>query len=263
MKLGFVGTGTMTSAIVRGLRSAVADQHVIRLSPRNAGIAADLAARFPNVSIASSNQSVVDDSETVVLAIRPQTARSVISELRFRPDHHVISIVSALSLKQISALVAPATAVVRAVPLPSAADRQSPTAIFPPDRSVAILFAKLGIVFEVETEREFDAMCSATATIASYFAFADRIASWLTGHGVSQTQAHNYMAQIFWGLASTAVGAPERSFRSLAGDHATSGGINQQVLTYLQDRGVFENISNGLDGVMERIMTTQKSPHSR
>jgi pyrroline-5-carboxylate reductase len=92
MKLGFVGTGAITSAIVTGLGSGVAERHSIRLSPRNAGIAAALAHRFPGVSIASSNQDVLDNSEVVVLAIRPQIAEKIILELRFRPDHCAISI---------------------------------------------------------------------------------------------------------------------------------------------------------------------------
>jgi len=39
MKLGFIGTGEMTSSIVSGLRSSVTMQHSIRLSPRNTAIA--------------------------------------------------------------------------------------------------------------------------------------------------------------------------------------------------------------------------------
>ena len=96
MKLGFVGTGEITSAMVTGLSSCGAAPHSIRLSPRNPAVAADLAHRFPGVSVASSNQKVLDDCETVVIAVRPQVVRNVLSELRFRPEHHVISVVAAL-----------------------------------------------------------------------------------------------------------------------------------------------------------------------
>ena len=159
MKLGFVGTGEITSAMVTGLSSSDAELHSIRLSPRNLAIATDLANRFPGVSIATSNQDVLDHCDTVVIAVRPHVARSALSELRFRPDHHVISVVSALSLRSVSDLVSPATRITRAVPLPSTAKRIGPTAIYPPDRLVDDLFAALGTVFAVETEAEFDAMC--------------------------------------------------------------------------------------------------------
>src|SRR3979411_3353973 len=129
MKLGFVGTGAITRAIVTGLSSASAEQR-IRLSPRNANIASELASRFPRVSVASSNQDVLDVSDIVVLAVRPQVAANVVSELRFRPEHHVISVISTLSLARISVLLAHATKLTKAIPLPSVAQREGPTAIY-------------------------------------------------------------------------------------------------------------------------------------
>jgi pyrroline-5-carboxylate reductase len=167
MQLGFVGTGEITSAMVTGLSSSDAEPHSIRLSPRNLEVATDLANRFRNVSIASSNQDVLDHCDTVMIAVRPQVARSVLSELRFRPEHCAISVVSALSLLRVSEFVVPATRITRAVPLPSTAQRIGPTAIYPTDRFVEDLFAATGTVFAVETEGEFDAICAATATIAS------------------------------------------------------------------------------------------------
>ncbi len=253
MKLGFVGTGAITSAIVTGLSSDLVERCSILLSPRNPEIAADLASRFPNVSIASSNQDVLDQSEIVLLAIRPQIALAVISELHFRPDHHVVSVVPGLLFGRLSDLVSPAAKITRAVPLPSAANRRGPTAIYPPDPIVADLFATLGTAFEVGRENEFDALCTATATLASYFAFADAVASWLVGQGITQGKARDYIGKIFYGLGNTAIDAPERSFQSLAADHATRGGINEQLVAHLVSHGVFESVSEGLDAVMQRI----------
>jgi len=258
MKLGFVGTGEITSAMVTGLSSSDAELHSIRLSPRNLAIATDLANRFPGVSIASSNQDVLDHCDTGVIAVRPHVAQSVLSELRFRSDHRVISVVSALSMRSVSKLVSPATRITRAVPLPSTAKRIGPTAIYPPDPLVDDLFAALGTVFAVETEGEFDAMCAATATLASYYAFIDGVASWLARNGVPEAKARDYVARMFWGLTSTAVDAPERSFQSLASDHATAGGINEQFLGHLVASGLLESVSEGLDAVMQRIKAASR-----
>ena len=253
MKLGFVGTGSMTSAMVTGLRSSALEAPSIFLSPRNSIVAAELAGRFPHVSITASNQDVLDQCETVVLAVRPQVARNVLSELRFRPDHHVISIVAAFSLRELSELVAPARKVTRAVPLPSAAKKRSPTAICPRDSAAIRLFRALGTAFEVDSEDEFNALCAATATIASYFAFTHRIATWLERQGIPQTQARDYIARIFSGLADAALEAPGSSFQSLAADYATPGGINLQLLAHLVECGVLETVGQGLDAVMRRV----------
>src|SRR5262245_4739042 len=95
MRLGFVGTGTIAAAIIEGLFAADG-AHSITVSPRNAEVAADLAARFANVRIAPTNQAVLDASDVVFLAVRPQIADGVLRELRFRPDHHVISLIAAI-----------------------------------------------------------------------------------------------------------------------------------------------------------------------
>ncbi len=252
MRLGFLGTGTITSAMVTGL-SAFKDEYALVLSPRNGVIAEDLARRFPNVAIASSNQAVVDACESVVLAVRPQIAEGVLKDLRFSASQNVVSVVSGFPVARLSDLVAPATKIMRAVPLPSAARRGSPTAIYPRDGFAVKLFGLLGEAFAVDTEREFDALCTVTATMATYFAFAGGAASWLTGQGIEAQQARDYVTQIFLGLAETAFERRGSSFEKLAADHATRGGTNEQVLTYLQGHGVFERFGEGLDGVMRRV----------
>jgi pyrroline-5-carboxylate reductase len=253
MRLGFVGTGAITSAMVTGLRSS--DTHVdsIQLSPRNLAIATDLSRRLPGVSIASSNQDVLDSSETVVIAVRPPVARRVLSELRFRFDHCIISVVSAMSLRSLSELTVPATRITRATPLPSTARRIGPTAIYPPDPTVVDLFSAIGTTFAVESEDQFEAMCAATATIASAYSLMEEIASWLSRTGVRKGDARDYVARMFWGLTGGAVDAPERAFKSLASEHATVGGINEQFLRHMVEHNLFEGVSRGLDAVLQRI----------
>jgi pyrroline-5-carboxylate reductase len=255
MKLGFLGAGAITSAMVTGLNTPAAAAYEILLSPRNAAVAADLAGRFSRVSVATCNQMVADESDTVVIAVRPQIAESVLAELRFRPDRNIISLVSGYSVGCLTGLVAPASRITRAVPLPSAARRRSPTGVYPRDRDAIELFTLLGTAIAVDTEHEFDALCTVTATMATYFAFADGAASWLARNGIPPEQAREYIARIYSGLSDTALEHPERTFQELAADHATRGGINEQVLTLLTAHGTFEKFCKALDGVMRRVTT--------
>ena len=184
--------------------------------------------------------------------MRPSAARDVLSELRFRPDHQVISLVSALSLRSLSELVAPAVRIARAVPLPSAAKQLSPTAIYPLDPLPLNSSLPLELSFQLK-ENEFDAICATTATIASYFAFNETIASWLEQQGVPASQARDYIARLFLGVTTGAVEAAERSFQSLAATHATAGGINEQFLKHLVKHGVLTRVSEALEAVLHRI----------
>ncbi len=258
MTLGFLGTGAITSAMVRGLCEAGTARYEIRLSPRNAAVAAELAAQFPQVTVAASNQEMVDHSDAVVIAVRPQITATVLQELRFRPEQNIISLVSGHPVGKLAGLVAPATQITRAVPLPAAARRLSPTAIYPADPVTAELFAALGTVSEVATEHEFDVMCTATATMASYFAFSDCIAGWLANHGIPETTARDYVARLLNGLSDTTLQSPDRTFAELAADHATRGGTNEQVLRHLTDHGAFEAYAAALDAILVRVTAASR-----
>jgi len=84
--LGFVGTGTIASAVVRGLCTA-AGAPVCRqllLSPRSASRSAALAAEYPTCSVAATNQQVVDGAACVFICLRAQDAADELRSLRFR-----------------------------------------------------------------------------------------------------------------------------------------------------------------------------------
>jgi len=57
MKLGFVGTGAITSAIVTGLNASDAARDSILVSPRNAEVAAALAAIRLGTAVAVESAS--------------------------------------------------------------------------------------------------------------------------------------------------------------------------------------------------------------
>lgn len=253
MTLGFIGTGTIAAAIVEGLQSTSANGPIL-LSPRNEATASRLAALFANVQVAPTNQAVLDGSDTVVLAVRPQIAHSVLSELRFRPEHRVISLIPAVTLKYLRAITAPSTAVTRAVPLPSAARRQSPTPIFPANPEVKAMFNDLGIAIELDREEEFEAFTTATSVMSSYFRFAGSVVKWMQREGVAAPKAHAFVTQMLSGLAGASAASPQSSFAELTEDHQTRGGLNEQVLESLTEGGVFEELERALDGILSRLI---------
>ena len=60
MRLGFIGTGKITSSVVKGIfRSKISFKKII-LSPRNRNTAKKLKKKFKKVSIAKNNQEIVN-----------------------------------------------------------------------------------------------------------------------------------------------------------------------------------------------------------
>jgi pyrroline-5-carboxylate reductase len=252
MTYGIIGVGAIASAIVTGLCSDPALAPRIVLSPRNPDRAADLAARFPTVRVAQSNQDVIQGSSVVLLCLRPQQARSVLPGLKFTRERAIVSMMAGISIEALGELVAPARDIARAIPLPSVAAREGATPIYPPTAAARALFDRLGTAIEIPHQVAFEATSASTATIAAHFAYLNTICEWLIRQGVSDAAARRQVAASFAGLAAQ-LQAQAPDFGDLARDHATRGGINEQFLAVLQEARVFEVMDTGLDRVLERL----------
>lgn len=253
MRLGFVGTGALTAAIVAGLKAGADNAVSTLVSPRNEAISAGLASRFADVTVAADNQAVLDGSDMVMLAVRPQDAHAVLGGLRFRRDHHVVSLIATISLEEIAAMIAPAERLTKALPMPMAAYREGATIICPPDAAVAALFGRLGKAIEIENAAEFDALSVVTATFATHFTMLETMQAWLERQGVAEATGREYIVAIYKALAGAAERAPDESFVHLAREYATRGGVNEQLVRELTESGVFDLVTKSLGSVHKRI----------
>jgi len=60
----------------------------------------------------------------------------------------------------------------------------------------------------------------------------------------------------FWGLPlRPSTHTAQCSFQSLAANHATAGGINEQFLKHLVEHGLLTSVSEALDAILHRIST--------
>jgi len=251
--IGFVGTGAITEAMVRGLLLEPACVSQIVISPRNAEVAARLEREFPAVRIAGDNQAVLDGSDVAVLAIRPQIAKDVIESLRFREGQTVISVVAATERASLLDWIGADVHLVQAIPLPFVAERQGVTAIFPPDRLVAELFDTLGRAVQCDNRREYDLLGAGSALMSTYFGILESAATWLADNGMQREKANAYLAQLFASLSARASASDTEDFAALSEEFATKGGLNDQVLADFDRDGGRAALHRALDRVFARI----------
>jgi pyrroline-5-carboxylate reductase len=252
MRLGFIGTGVITKAVVTGLIASELSFERIALSPRNAKTAAELATRDPRVKVCASNQEVLDSSDVVCLAVVPQITAEVLSELRFADHHHVISFVAGQSIERLRQLVGPASKLVRAIPLPAVADGFGCTAIYPPDGVARAVFAALGEAVEVASEHQFDALSAVTATMASFYAVLEHQALWLAEQGVPYDAARAFLSGYCVGLANETT-KTSKSFAAMIEYLMTPGGLNEQLHAELTSLGAYRHYGDALGRVFARI----------
>lgn len=249
--LGFVGTGTITAAMVDGIRSSRLDRSPVLLSPRNDEVARRLAATYADVVIATDNQDVVDRSDIVILAVRPQQAEAVLKDLRVRTDQKVISLIAGLDHKVIAEWTG-ATSVCRAIPLPFIAKGRGVTPVFPPEPAAVELFEALGGDLPVPDIAAFNTFAALSALMGSYFGIAEIATYWARQQGLPDEQSRPYVAALFGNLGDILREHPMQ-LEQLRIDHSTRGGLNEQMFADFQKQGGAEALMAAMDGVLNRI----------
>jgi pyrroline-5-carboxylate reductase len=236
-----------------GMLGSALDVAQITVSPRNAEIAARLAARSALVQVAADNQGVVDTSDVLFLAIRPQIAEEVIRSLRFRRGQSVVSVIAATDRARLEGWIDQPVAVTQAIPLPFVADRAGVTAVFPPNTDVARIFSAIGSAVECETREEYDLLAAASSLMGTYFGMLDRTTGWLAQQGMPADKARAYLAPLFLSLAQTAVKHHEMPLEDLRQEFSTKGGLNEQVFKDFDQKGGTQALTAALDHVLARI----------
>jgi pyrroline-5-carboxylate reductase len=255
-RLGFVGTGVITSAIVRGLAESGLKDWPVIVSPRGREHAQALAATVPSVRIAADNQAVVDDCDMVFLAIRPQIAPEVIKALTFRDGQTVVSLVAGVSIETLAGLIKANVSIIRTIPLPSVERRACVTPIMPPDSIVAEVFDALGSTIQIFDTEVFDGYVAGSAVMATYFGIVETAVGWLERNGLNKADADVYLRNLFGNLGDTLRSNPELTLDQLRLDHATRGGLNEMVHDRFLAAGGGKALETGLDAVLKRVRTS-------
>lgn len=117
-RIAFIGGGNMAFALVGGLRAASAADGPSgdRLDIVVADPITSQLARFEGVSITESNPVAVDSADAVVLAIKPQVMREVVSALPLTVRQLVISIAAGVPVEAISRWTSANQPIVRCMP---------------------------------------------------------------------------------------------------------------------------------------------------
>jgi pyrroline-5-carboxylate reductase len=252
---GILGVGSIASSIVVGLCDGVAGAPEIVLSPRSEARSGDLAARFPTVSVASTNQDVVDQSDVVVVCVLPQQAEEVLRQLTFREDQSVVSVVAGVHLSVLRNLTAPAKDIARSIPAPAVTSRSSITPVYPATEAARELYGRLGGYLEINDEVAYESVSAASATVEAYFHYLGAVADWLSAHGIAPKDARRYVAATFSELTEE-MKTPDVDFGLLARAHTTEGGLNEQFARHLAAKGTFAAVGEGLDAVLARLTSS-------
>lgn len=236
MRIGFIGTGTISAAVIEGLQS-LPDAPEIVVSPRSEAMSLALAAKFKRVSRARSNEEVAT-AEIVFLGMRPAHLEDAMAGIDFKAGQIVASMVAGFAYNDIEARWPKAT-VCRFIPLPGIARGRGPMATYPSVPEIVRLMSPLGDLFVAPDEARIH-FGGLNSFMSSYYELQRALIDVGTGAGISQSDARGFVVSLLGMLADTAQHTPDAAFGSLVEEHQTKGGLNERVRATLLEQGWFD-----------------------
>ena len=253
MKLGFIGTGKITSSVVTGICRSNLSFNKIILSPRSRQVAQKLKKKFRKISIAKNNQDILNSCNWVFLAVTPTVGHRIIKDLKFKSNQTIISFISTMTLPQLKKAIKVKAKIVKAIPLPPISLRKGPVPIFPPNKKVKNFFNKLGTSIEINNEKLSKNFWSTSGMMAPFYEFLNTMSNWLVKRGVKRDKAQKYITSLFVALSEDAVVNSKKDLKYLVKDSQTPRGLNEQGVKELRKSGVYRSTEKTLNSILKRL----------
>ena len=253
MKLGFIGSGKITSSVVSGICSSKIPYKSILISRRNRNISKKLKKRFRKVNIAKTNQEIVNKCNWIFLAVTPEVGKKIIPRLRFKPNQKIISFISTINLNQLKKYIGKKNKIVRAIPLPPISLKKGPVPIFPKDKQVKNFFNKIGTTIEIKNEKLSKNFWATSALMAPFYEVLKVTSQWLVKRGVNKNESQKYITSLFSALALDSVNNSVKDLKYLVKESQTPGGLNEQTVNELRKVKFYKKLEKSLNNILKRL----------
>ena len=253
MKLGFIGTGKITSAVLTGICSSNISYKKIIISRRNKSIAQKLKKKFKKITISSDNQEIIDSCDWIFLSVTPTVGEKIIKNLKFRSNQTIISFISTISLAQLKKAIKVKAKIIRAIPLPPISLKKGPVPICPPDKKVKDFFNKIGTTVEIKNEKSSINFWTTSGMMAPFYELLRIMTDWLVKRGVKRDNAQKYITSLFLALSEDAVVNSKKDLKYLVKESQTPKGLNEQGVSELTKLGFYRQLEKTLNSIHKRL----------
>ncbi len=250
-RIGLIGVGHMGQFLITGL--AKADRNLEFLLADAFSKTAEAFAAEHDCFFSTRNQEVVEKSDIILLATRPEHVKSALADTTFKPEQVLVSVAAGVSLKILEPLAAPA-GVVRAMPVSCVVVNKSPVIIYPDNSDVQALFSLVGHVHPLPDEASF---APGTALVGAFYAWLfllmSEAATWTGEQGIDPDTARKLVVETIEGACAMAGYQDSMSLGEIWKTLATPGGISEQGAGILSKGGGLKTWSDALEAVSKRM----------
>jgi len=261
VNLAFIGGGNMASSLIGGLLADNFNPKHISVADRDEAQRENLAALY-SISTSPDNQATALKANVVILAVKPQQLKTVVTEIApiIQQNHALIlSIAAGIRTVDISKWLGGNAAVVRAMPNTPALVQTGASALFgnahvtseQRDLAESILRAA-GLALWVDDETQLDAVTALSGSGPAYF-FRIMEAMELAGIelGLTGETAHLLTLQTALGAAKMALESLE-PVATLRERVTSPGGTTEQGLRAMEQHDIDAVFSDVLKAARDR-----------
>ncbi len=253
MKLGFIGTGEITKAVVQGITKSKINYKKILISKRNNKISSYLKKINKKVKISSDNQYIIDNSDWIFLAITPTVGKKILKKLKFNNNKIIISFISTIKLRDLKILTKTNATFVRAIPLPPISIMKGPIPIFPKNKKVTKFFNNIGDSLEINDETSSFNFWATSSLMAPYYKLLLEVSKWLQKKGLNKSHSQKYVVSLFSALSDAAVMKSNKDLKLLVKTSQTPKGLNEEALKFLKKKGFYKLLNFSLEKILKRL----------
>ena len=247
--IGFIGAGNMAYALIKGLLSDGFDAKNINVSDSNDELLIKRQSEL-NITTYSDNVSLLDNSDIVIFAVKPQVLSMVCLELKnnAKPNHLFVSIVAGIRGNDINRWLGGNFALVRTMPNTPALFQSGVTGLFANElvnsqqkELVTSILSSVGECFWVDEEKLIDAITAISGSGPAYFfLLMQSITQAAIALGLDEKTANSLSIQTSLGasLMATKSGKDPKTLRS---EVTSPNGTTQAAIESFQDQN-FEGI---------------------
>ena len=254
MKLGFIGTGNISSDVITGICKSKLSFKKIIISKRNKKKSQFLKKKFKNkIIIARNNQDVIDNSDWIFLGVLPKVGEKILPGLKFKSNQTLVSFMSTVNLKQLKKITNKKGNIVRAIPMPPISLGKGPVALYPPNKKVKNFFDKIGTSIEIKSEKLSNNFWAISGTMASFYEWLKVLSDWLIKRGLKKSDAQRYVISLYSALAQLAEVHSSKNLRKFVLESQTPGGLNWQGVNELRKSGYFKSLEKSVNNILKRL----------
>ena len=253
MKLGFIGTGKISSSVITGICNSRISFSKILISPRNRKIAINLKKKFKKVVIAKDNKEIVDNCSWVFLSITPTVGEKIIKKLNFKSNQTIISFISTITLVELKKMIKVKARIIRAIPLPPISLKKGPVPIYPPNKQVKNFFNKIGTTIEIKNENSSINFWSTSGMMAPFYELLRVMTDWLVKRGIKRKNAQTYITSLFLALSEDAVANSKKDLKYLVKESQTPNCLNEQGVRELSKLDFYKKLEKALNNLHKRL----------